>query len=639
MVNINFDIKEELKRLPQRPGVYLFRDRRDTVIYVGKAINLKNRVKSYFLPSSTGKNAQEARKVKSIQALAGSFEYIITDTELEALILECNLIKEYQPRYNVLLKDDKLYPYIKLSLGDDFPQVSMVRLVEKDKAKYFGPFSSSTTVQEIVELIHMIWPLKRCTKKVSVLDTPEKREKERACLNYHIGKCSSPCTGAVSKDEYARIVAEVYDFLSGKRENIVKKLEVQMSGFAEALEFEKAAEVRDRIFAVKRLDDRQKLNAISTGDHDVAAFARNGDDALVQVFFIRDGKMTGREHFMLSGVAGDEDGQLMRAFITQFYGGTAMIPKEIDIEGELPDRQVLEEWLGKRSGRKILINMPQRGDKLKLVQLAKSNAELVLTQFGEQIRREKERTEGALAEIAGLLGIESAKPLKRIEAYDISNIHGYESVASMVVFEDGKPKRSDYRKFKIKSVMGANDYASMEEVLTRRLNRYEKEKAENLEAGQKKFSKLPDIIMIDGGKGQVSTAERVLASLSAEGIPVCGMVKDDKHRTRGLVYNGEEFLPHYTTEGFKLIVRIQDEVHRFAVEYHRKLREKAMVRSVLDDIKGIGPARRKALMRHFGSVEGVENASVEELAKVEKMNVRAAETVHGFFHGNGDEAL
>lgn len=568
-------------------------------------------------------------KVMGIQAMAKSFEYIVTSTEIEALVLESNLIKEFMPRYNVRLKDDKAYPYICLTLSEDFPQVQMARTSARDKNKYFGPFTSTMHVEEVVELARSIWPLRNCARKITAA---EGSVKERPCLNYHIGKCTAPCGGHISKDEYKAVVAEVYDFLSGKRGAVEKKLEAEMTAFAEKLEYEKAAEIRDKLNSVRKLDQRQSIENISAGDHDVIAMAREKDEALVQVFFVRNGKMTGREHFMMNGVSDATDGTVMQAFITQFYSGTASLPRELDVQCDIADRDVTEEWLRSKAGRKVPVVVPSRGDKLRLMELAQKNAEITLTQFGDRIRRETERTQGAVNEIAALLGLDSSQAIDRIEAYDISNIQGYESVASMVVFEGGKAKRSDYRKFKLKTVAGANDYASMEEVITRRFNRYKQELTDGLAIEDGKFSKLPDLILMDGGKGQASSCEKALAALDLDGIPVCGMVKDDRHKTRGLVYRGTEYNPARTSEGFKLITRIQDEVHRFAIEYHRKLREKAMVRSVLDDIPGVGPERRKALLRFFGSVEGIEAADVDTLLKANKMTKKTAEAVYNFFH-------
>lgn len=619
-----FNFNEEIKRAPDKPGVYIFRDKNDAVIYVGKAINLKNRLRTYFQPSSTNARNFDRSKVLSIQVLARSFEYIVTDTELEALVLECNLIKEYMPRYNVKLKDDKAYPYICLSLSEDFPRVEMARKAARDGNKYFGPFSGVTFVSEVVELANTLWPLRRCTKKIS----SNAARKERPCLNYHIGKCRAPCGGHIGAEEYRANVSEIKEFLYGKRGGVVRRLEEEMLNAAGEMEFEKAAALRDKITAVRRLDEKQATETISSGDHDVIAMARGEDCAMMQVFFIREGKMTGREHYMMTGVDKDEDGLIMQAFLTQFYSGVPAVPKELDVEIGPQDRDIMLEWLRNTAGRKVALVVPEKGDKKRLIELAKKNAEITLAQFGEQMKREKERTRGAAAEIAGFLGLESE--LRRIEAFDISNVQGYESVASMTVFEDGKPKRSDYRKFKIKYVAGANDYAAMEEAVARRFNRYIKEMEEGFDIEDGKFTRIPDLILVDGGKGQAGIAERVLDALNIS-IPVCGMVKDDKHRTRGLIYRGTEISPPKTSEGFKLLTRIQDETHRFAVEYHRKLREKAMLRSVLDDIPGIGPERRKALLRFFGSIEGIEEAGVETLMKAEKINRKAAEAVYNFF--------
>lgn len=620
-----FNTQEELKKLPQKPGVYIMKDEGDTIIYVGKAINLKNRVRNYFQPASA-----VSPKVRSIVANINSFEYIVTDTEIEALILENNLIKKHKPRYNVLLKDDKTYPYIKFTLNEDFPRAFSTRKHEKDGAKYFGPYTDSKAVKETLELLRSLYCLRLCAKKISVTG-----EATRPCLNYHIGRCKAPCKHLISKSDYNKIVREVFEFLNGKHEPIIKKLEEEMLEASEKLDFESAAAIRDKIFSVRKLEENQKLDMLTTGDQDIIAFARDENTALAQVFFMRSGKMTGREHFMLDGTELTAEQEIMTEFITQFYSGTPFIPKELILQHDINDKQIISDWLSQQKGSKVSIIVPQKGEKHKLVHLAHSNAVITLQQFGDQIKREKQKTEGALGEIRNALCIENT--LERIEAYDISNIQGYESVGSMIVYEGGKPKRSDYRKFKIKSVLGANDYASMEEVLTRRFKRYEFEQAEENQAAGKqtadkaKFSKLPDIIFVDGGKPQISAAESVLEKLNTQ-IPVCGMIKDDKHRTRGLLFNDREILLPYTSEGFKLVTRIQDEVHRFAIEYHRKLRSKAQIRSALDDINGIGAKRRKALMKHFGSIDKIKSATVEQLTEVDTMNIKSAEAVYNFFN-------
>jgi len=602
-----FNISEELKKLPPSPGCYIMKDDGGRIIYVGKAINLRNRVRQYFQNS-----AAHTAKVLSMVEHIAEFEYIVTDNELEALILENSLIKTNAPKYNILLKDDKAYPYLKITTDESYPRVLFSRRHEKVKAKYFGPYSSAGTLRETIELIHQLWPLRRCPKKF-----PQDIGKGRPCLNYHIGRCKAPCEGLVSEAEYDAMIAEVIQFLNGKYEAVEKKLEAEMLAYAETLEFEKAAETRDKLAAVKSLGEKQKIEGAATGDTDVIAAC----EALVQVFFIRGGKITGREHFMLDGADGLSRGEILSGFIKQFYGETSYVPKEILLETEIPDAYVVAEWLSGLKGQKVEPVVPQRGEKLKLVQMAAKNAAISFEQFGERMKRERERTSGALDEIREALGLD--EPLFRAEAYDISNIQGYESVGSMVVFENGRPKPNDYRKFKIKAVVGADDYASMEEVITRRFKRFID--------GDEKFSTKPDILMIDGGAGQVHSAETALASLGLF-IPVCGMVKDDRHRTRGLMFYNEEITLPRNSEGFKLLTRIQDEVHRFAIEYHRKLREKSQIHSVLDDVPGIGAVRRKALLKHFGAIEKIQEASADELALAEGMNKRAAEAVYKFFH-------
>ena len=620
-VTFVFDIPEELKRLPQRPGVYLMKDEREQIIYVGKAINLRNRVRQYFQPSG-----QHLQKLRNMVPRIRSFEYIVTDNELEALILESNLIKQYKPKYNVLLKDDKAYPYIKITMNEPFPRMFAVRQHIKDKARYMGPYSSMFAVKETLELIHKLWPLRTCSRAI-----PREGGKDRPCLNYHIGQCKAPCNGHISYEDYHVIVAQATAFLSGKYKDVVKDLERKMQEASEDMAFEQAAEYRDKISAIYMLMERQKLDSISDGDQDVLAMAKAHDDALIQIFCIRNGKMTGREHFMLSGVDAMSRGQVLSIFITQYYNGTPFIPKELILETDMEDRDVIAEWLSHQKGQKVILTVPQKGEKLHLVELAGKNALITFEQFGENIRREQKKTLGAVAEIQEALGI--GGPIRRMEAYDISNIQGYESVASMVVFEQGKPKRNDYRKFKIKSVIGPDDYASMKEVLTRRFNRYIQEQQDQPEGNlpaKNKFSALPDLLLIDGGKGQVSAAEEVLRQFGLS-IPVCGMIKDDRHNTRGMIFEGREILPPYTSEGFKLLTRIQDEVHRFAITYHRKLRAKAQVHSILDDIKGIGGTRRRALIKHFGSIEAIRAADMDTLRQAPSMDSRAAKAVYDFF--------
>jgi excinuclease ABC subunit C len=614
-----FDIQEELKKLPKKSGVYLMKDENGGIIYVGKAVNLSNRVRQYFQESSN----KNSPKVQSMVGKIKEFEYVVTDNEVEALILECNLIKKHNPRYNVMLKDDKTYPYVKLTVDEAYPRVMMVRKKEKDKAKYFGPFTSTSSIRESLDLMRGIWPLRTCARKL-----PKDMHKERPCLYHHIGQCKAPCAGGISQADYRKIVDEVVLFLNGKHGEIISKLEKRMLKHSDNLEFEQAMDLRDKIQALKILSEKQKITNAEGDDQDVIAFARANDEAMAQVFFIRGGKMIGQEHFMLTNVMNSSRQEIMTEFVKQFYGEASFIPKELVLEEDILDKDAILKWLSGIKGRNVTATVPQRGEKLKLVEMAAKNAVLTLDQFGEHMRREKEKTEGALEEIKRALNINIS--IGRIEAYDISNVQGFESVGSMVVFEGGKPKNSDYRKFKIKSVKGPDDYASMEEVLTRRFSRYKRELEEKVDQAKAKFLKLPDILFIDGGKGQVSSAKKALEKMELS-IPVCGMVKDDRHRTRGLYFEGNEITLPYTSEGFKLVTRIQDEVHRFAIEYHRKLRQDAQVHSALDDIEGIGPARRKELMKTFKTIEAIAKASIDELLEAPGMNRRAAESVHNYF--------
>ena len=618
-----FDIKEELKKLPNKPGIYIMKNDRDEILYIGKAINLKNRVRQYFQSS---KNLMP--KIKTMVSKVSYFEYIVTDSELEALILECNLIKEHRPRYNTLLKDDKNYPYIKITTNDEFPRVFVTRQMKKDKNKYFGPYINQKALRETVELIQNIWNIRTCNRNL-----PKDIGRQRPCLNHSIGKCKAPCNGKVSGDEYKKMISEIIDFLNGNTQYIIENLEREMNELAKELEFEKAGKVRDQINSIKSIAERQKIVNTTDEDQDVIAFARSGDEALVQIFFVRKGKLIGREHFRMNGVEGLKRSEVMNSFIKRFYSGTAYIPKEIIMQEDIKERKVIQEWLTYKKGYNVYLKAPQKGDKSKLVELAAKNAVLVLEQFGENIKREEKRTSGAVEEIRKILGIK--KDIKRIESYDISNIGGFQSVGAMVVYENGKPKRSDYRKFKIKWVKGPDDYASLEEVLTRRFNRAKNEiielKNKQLESKYGKFTNLPDLIMMDGGKGQVNIANKVLDELDLY-IEVCGLVKDDKHRTRGLYYKNKEIILEKRSEGFKLITRIEDEVHRFAIEYHKALRSKQQVQSILDDIKGIGAVRRKELIKHFKSVENIRIASVDDLEMVEGINKKQAIIIYNFFH-------
>lgn len=613
-----FDIAEELKKLPQKPGVYLMKNEAGQIIYVGKAINLRNRVRQYF---QSNKNHTAKTKIMVPQIV--EFEYIVTDSEMEALILECNLIKQFDPYYNILLKDDKTYPYIKVTIQEAFPRIFITRRMEKDKAKYYGPFTDVLAMKETVETLHKIFPIRKCKKNL-----PKEIGRERPCLNFHIGQCLAPCSGAVSQEEYAVFVRDAMDFLEGKHEGIRRRMEQDMIQAAADMEYEKAAALRDKIHAIETVAQRQKMANMSAGDADVIALVRAFHECLVQVFFIRNGKMTGRENFNMTTREEQSRSEIMTAFVTQFYSGTPYIPREIILQEPLleDEKALLEEYLSSKRESKVQFTVPVKGEKYKLVELAHKNAMLMFEQFGTKLRREEERTRGAMEEIRKALGLEGA--LRRLEAYDISNTQGFESVGSMVVFEDGKSKNSDYRKFRIKTVVGANDYASMKEVLTRRLNHAMKEKVEGKSTS---FTRLPDIIFMDGGKVQVGAALEVLAAFGIN-IPVCGMIKDDRHRTRGLLFEGREIHIPLTSEGFKLVTRIQDEVHRFAIEYHRKLRQEKGLHSVLDDIKGIGQVRRKALMRHFGSVEEIAKGEVGDLLEVPGMTIPSAEAIYAFFH-------
>ncbi|MEI3398945.1 excinuclease ABC subunit UvrC [Blautia stercoris] len=616
-----FCIEEELKKLPGKPGVYIMHDAEDTIIYIGKAISLKNRVRQYF-QSSRNLGIKKEQMVEQI----ARFEYIVTDSELEALVLECNLIKEHKPKYNTMLTDDKTYPFIKVTLQEEYPRIQIVRQMKKDKAKYYGPYTSGLAVKDVVELVTKLYHLRTCNRNL-----PKDIKKERPCLYYQIHQCEAPCQGYISKEEYHKKVEELISFLNGNHKEILKELEQKMLRASEELRFEDAAQYRDLIESVKKIAERQKITDQHGEDKDVIAVAQENDDVVAQVFFIRGGKMIGRDHFFLH-TAGEEKAVVLSSFIKQFYAGTAMIPKEIMIESEIEDRAIIEAWLSNRRGTKVQIRVPKKGTKEKLVELAKNNARLVLEKDKERLKREEGRTIGAVKEISKLLNLSSTQ---RMEAYDISNISGFLSVGSMVVYENGKPKRSDYRKFRIKTVEGSNDYASMEEVLTRRFEHGMEEKQQQEEKKQEEqygsFTKFPDLILMDGGKGQVHSALSVLEKLKLE-IPVCGMVKDDKHRTRGLYYQNQEIPIEKDSEAFRLITRIQDEAHRFAIEYHRSLRSKNQIHSVLDEIEGIGPARRKALMKHFMGVEKIKEATVEELAEVSSMNAKSAQAVYDFFH-------
>ena len=605
---MGFNIEEELKKLPAKPGVYLMHDERDVIIYVGKAVSLKNRVRQYFQASRN-----KGVKIEQMVTHIARFEYIITDSEVEALVLECNLIKEHRPKYNTMLMDDKAYPFIKVTVQEEFPRVMLSRQMHKDKAKYYGPYTSAGAVKDTIDLIHKLYGIRTCNKAL-----PRMQGKERPCLNYHIHQCPAPCQGYISKEAYGESVKKALAFLNGSYAPVLKELQEKMNMASENLEFEKAIEYRELLNSVNKIAQKQKITSSDMEDKDVIALAADKEDAVVQIFFIRDGRLIGRDHFCLH-IAGDEEKkEILAAFLKQFYAGTPYIPRELMVQYELEEKELLEEWLSARRGQRVHIRVPKKGEKEKLVELAQKNADMVLTQDKERIRREEGRTIGAMKEIARLLGLPD---ISRVEAYDISNISGFQTVGSMVVYEKGRPKRSDYRKFRIQGVQGADDYASMREMLTRRLSHYEN---------------YPDLIMMDGGRGQVNIALKVMEAVGVH-VPVCGMVKDDKHRTRGIYYNNVEIPISRDSEGFRLVTRIQDEANRFAIEYHRSLRSREQVHSVLDDIKGIGPARRKALMKSFQTLDAIRRASVDELAEAEGMNRRAAQQVFDFFHVDKSE--
>ncbi len=616
-----FNFEEELKKLPTKPGVYIMRDANDTILYVGKAINLRNRVRSYFR-----ENIGRGPMIDKMVTLVARFEYIVTDSELEALVLENNLIKEYSPKYNTLLKDDKTYPYIKVTLGEEFPRIMFSREMKKDKSKYFGPYTSAAAVKDTIELLNKLYQLRTCNKSL-----PKEIGNGRPCLNYHIKQCLAPCQGYVNKEEYRQQIAGAMEFLNGNYGPIQKDLEAKMVAASENMEFEEAAKYRDLLNSVKQVSQKQKITDSVGEDKDVIALYQDEAEAVVQVFFIRDGKLIGREHYYMMHVDGQKKSQILEDFIKQFYAGTPFIPRELMLQFEIEDAQLIENWLTQRRGARVYIRVPKIGTKEKLVELAAQNAKLILSQDKEKLKREEGRTIGAVKEIAELLGLANAE---RMEAYDISNISGFENVGSMVVYEKGKPKKSDYRKFRIRTVSGPDDYACMREVLTRRFVHGMEEGKElakqEVEAVYGSFTKFPDLILMDGGRGQVNIALSVLEELRLN-IPVCGMVKDDNHRTRGLYFNNVELPIDTHSEGFKLITRIQDEAHRFAIEYHRSLRSKDQVKSALDDIPGVGPARRKALMRHFRSLEEIRSAEVEQLASLPEIPLHIAESIYRHF--------
>lgn len=612
----NFNIQEELKKLPGKPGVYLMHDEKDAIIYVGKAISLKNRVRQYF-QSSRNKGA----KIEQMVTHISRFEYIVTDSELEALVLECNLIKEHRPKYNTMLMDDKTYPFIKVTVNEPFPRVMMARRMKKDKAKYFGPYTSAGAVKDTIELIRKLYHIRSCNRSL-----PKDIGKERPCLNYHIHQCYAPCQGYIFREEYRKSIDEVVRFLNGNYDPILKELEEKMLDASENLEFEKAIEYRELLASVQKIAQKQKITDTAGDDRDIIAMASEGEDAVVQVFFIRGGRLIGRDHFYLKIAENDTKSEILSSFIKQFYAGTPYIPAELMLPEEIEDQEIIEEWLTTRREHKVRLRIPKKGTKEKLVELAQKNAQMVLKNDKERLKREEGRTIGAVKELEKILGLTG---IIRMEAYDISNTNGFDSVGSMVVYEHGKPKRNDYRKFKIKSVQGPDDYASMNEVLTRRFEHGLRERQDESETGG--FQAFPDLIMMDGGRGQVNIALEVLEKLNLH-IPVCGMVKDDNHRTRGLYFNNVELPIDRNSECFRLITRIQDEAHRFAITFHRQLRSKGQVHSILDDIPGVGPARRKDLMRSFENIEAIRNATVDNLKELPSMNEKSAQEVYKFFH-------
>ena len=619
----DFNIEEELKKLPGSPGVYIMHDAKDTIIYVGKAVSLKNRVRSYFRAG-----VPHTAKINKMISLIDHFEYIVTDSELEALVLENNLIKENSPKYNTLLKDDKTYPYIKVTRGEDYPRILFCRQMKKDKSRYFGPYTSAQSVKETIDLMNKLYRLRTCNRQISASGEESKKD-SRPCLNYHIGQCMAPCKGNISVEEYRENINKALEFLNGNYKEILNSLETQMNDASERLDFEEAARIRELYYSVKSVAQKQKITDYEGEDKDYIGLARNDKDAVVQVFFIRQGKLIGREHFLLKDVAEDTQKELLASFVKQFYAGTPYVPSEVFLAEEIEEKDVIEEWLGKKRGRKVSLLTPKKGQKEKLLELASKNAALVLAQDAEKIKREEAKTIGAVHQIEELLGLPN---IVRMEAFDISNTSGFANVASMVVFENGKPKKSDYRKFKMKTVTGPDDYACMREALTRRFEHGLALSGKNGENSKEdSFVKFPDLLLMDGGRGQVNIAEEVLAELGIR-LPVCGMVKDDHHRTRGIYFRNVELPIDTRSEGFKLITRVQDEAHRFAIEYHRSLRTKAQVHSVLDEIPGVGPSRRRALMKAFSSIEELKEADAQTIGERAEIPQNVADGIYQFLH-------
>ncbi len=623
---IGADIKRKLETLPDRPGVYMMMDKNHKIIYVGKAVSLKNRVRQYFQSSKN-----QSPRVRAMISHIDTFEYIITDTELEALILECNLIKENRPKYNVLLRDDKTYPYIKITLGEEYPRLIKTRRVIGDGARYFGPYTNEGALNETIEIINNIYPIRKCNNNIERMI----KNNERPCLNYHIEKCTGPCTGEIDRAEYMDMIHEIIMFLDGKEEELIYKIEGEMKRAADMMDFEKAVKYRDQIAALNSIAEKQKIVSINGQDQDIIAMAQGDGDSWVQVFFVRKGKLIRREHFILKNTGDNTEQEIISSFLKQFYSDSNFIPKEILIEKQVEDLKVLEEWLSDKRGNKVIIKVPQRGTKKQLLEMVKKNAVITMKQNMEMKGLLRERTEDTLKEFAELLNLEQIP--QRIECFDISNIQGVDSVASMVVFEDGKPKRSDYRRFKIRTVEGPDDYASIEEVIGRRFRRGMEEVRDIIEGSLKvlegKFAVFPDLIMVDGGLGQVGSVKKVLNSLGLD-VPVCGIVKDEKHRTRGLVYEGNEIHVKKVSNLFRLITKIQDEAHRFAINYHRSLRKKSVLQSILEEIPGIGKVRKRALMVHFRTIDRIKNATLEELLEVKEINEKVAKNVMRFFEGH-----
>ena len=616
-----FNIEEELKKLPAKPGVYLMHNERDEIIYVGKAVRLKNRVRQYF-QDSRNLTPKIARMVSHI----ARFEYIITDSELEALVLECNLIKEYRPKYNTMLTDDKTYPYIKVTTGEAYPRILFSRLMKKDKSKYFGPYTSAGAVKDTIELLRKIYKIRTCHRNL-----PKDIGIGRPCLYYHIGQCDAPCQGNISQEDYQKQIHQVLQFLGGNYEPVIQMLTEKMMQASEAMAYEKAMEYRDLIRSIRQITEKQKVTSSQMEDRDVIGLARAGNEAVVQVFFIRNGRLIGRDHYYLTGVENESRAGVLTSFVKQFYGESPFVPRELMVPEGIEDEEIILQWLSEKRGQKVALRVPKKGQKERLVELACKNAMNILNKDSEKMKREEARTVGAVRELADLLGLPL---LTRMEAYDISNTSGFEKVGSMVVYEKGKPKRSAYRRFKIRDIQGQDDYHSLEEVLTRRFTHGQREQkeleAKNMDPAMGSFSMFPDLILMDGGKGQVHIAQKVLMELGLD-IPVCGMVKDDFHRTRGIYFDDDEIAIDRNSEAFRLVTRIQDEAHRFAIEYHRSLRSKTQVKSILEDIPGIGETRRKALMRYYGDIQKIREASVEDLKQVPSMNETAAESVYGFF--------